>query len=97
MSASKITKKLGSLFLTALLLGPVTAFADYALNMTESVSVIGKDIYDLHMLVLWICTAAGILVFGVIIWSIIFQTFRNLLFQFPLRLIIFYYFFLLFF
>ena len=73
MSASKITKKLGSLFLTALLLGPVTAFADYALNMTESVSVIGKDIYDLHMLVLWICTAAGILVFGVIIWSIIFH------------------------
>jgi len=74
MSASKITKKLGSLFLTALLLGPAMAFADYsALNMTESVSNVGQQMYDLHMLVLWICVVAGVLVFGVIIWSIIFH------------------------
>jgi cytochrome c oxidase subunit 2 len=74
MSASKITKKLGSLLLTALLLGPAMAFAEYStLNMTESVSIIGQDMYDLHMLVLWICTVAGVLVFGVIIWSIIFH------------------------
>jgi len=74
MSASKITKKLGSLFLTALLLGPAMAFADYsALNMTESVSNVGQQMYDLHMLVLWICIVAGILVFGVIIWSLIFH------------------------
>jgi cytochrome c oxidase subunit 2 len=74
MSASKITKKLGSLFLTALLLGPAMAFADYStLNMTESVSNVGQQMYDLHMLVLWICVVAGILVFGVIIWSMIFH------------------------
>jgi len=74
MSASKITKKLGSLLLTALLLGPAMAFAEYStLNMTESVSNIGQDMYDLHMLVFWICTVAGILVFGVIFWSIIFH------------------------
>lgn len=74
MSASKIAKKLGSLVLTALLLGPAMAFAEYStLNMTESVSKIGQDMYDLHMLVLWICTVAGVLVFGVIIWSIIFH------------------------
>ena len=74
MSASKIAKKLGRLVLTALLLGPAMAFAEYStLNMTESVSVIGQDMYDLHMLVLWICTVAGILVFGVIIWSLIFH------------------------
>jgi len=74
MSASKTAKKLGSLFLTVLLLGPAMAFAEYStLNMTESVSIIGQDMYDLHMLVLWICTVAGILVFGVIIWSIIFH------------------------
>jgi len=74
MSASKLTKKLGGLILTALLLGPAMAFAEYStLNMTESVSIIGQDMYDLHMLVLWICTVAGILVFGVIIWSIIFH------------------------
>lgn len=74
MSASKLTKKLGGLLLTALLLGPAMAFAEYStLNMTESVSIIGQDMYDLHMLVLWICTVAGVLVFGVIIWSIIFH------------------------
>ena len=74
MSASKITKKLGSLLLTALLLGPAMAFADYStLNMTESVSNVGQQMYDLHMLVLWICVVAGVLVFGVIIWSIIFH------------------------
>jgi len=73
MSASKLTKKLGGLILTALLLGPLTAFAEYELNLTESVSNVGQQMYDLHMLVLWICTVAGILVFGVIIWSIIFH------------------------
>lgn len=74
MSASKIAKKLGRLFLTALLLGPAMAFAEYStLNMTESVSNVGQDMYDLHMLVLYICTVAGVLVFGVIIWSIIFH------------------------
>ena len=73
MSASKITNKLRSLFFTALLLGPITAFADYRLNLTESVSNVGQQMFDLHMLVLWICTVAGVLVFGVIIWSIIFH------------------------
>ena len=74
MSASKIAKKLGRLFLTALLLGPAMAFAEYStLNMTESVSNVGQQMYDLHMLVLWICVVAGVLVFGVIIWSIIFH------------------------
>lgn len=71
MSVSKITKKLGSLVIAALLMGPVTAFADYALNMTKSATAVGHDIYNLHMLVLWICTIAGILVFGVIIYSLI--------------------------
>ena len=72
MSASKVTQKLGGLLLTALLLGPAMAFAEYStLNMTKSVSNIGHDMYDLHMLVLWICVVAGVLVFGVIIYSMI--------------------------
>ena len=74
MSASKIAKKLGGLLLTALLFGPAMAFADYSdLNMTQSVSKVGQQMYGLHMLTFWICTVAGILVFGVIIWSIIFH------------------------
>lgn len=54
-----------------LLAGPTAALAAWDLNMTQSVTPVGKQIYDLHMLVLWICTIAGILVFGVIIYSII--------------------------
>ncbi len=74
MSVSKVTKKLGRLLLTAFLFGPAMAFAEYStLNMTESVSNVGQQMYDLHMLVLWICVVAGVLVFGVIIWSIIFH------------------------
>ena len=71
MSASKIMKKLGSLLCTALVFIPSVVSADYKLNMTESVTPVGKDIYDLHMLVLWIVTIVGIGVFAVIIYSLI--------------------------
>lgn len=74
MSVSKVTKKLCSWLFAVMLLGPVTAFAGYGdLNMSQSVTALGKDIYDLHMLVLWIVTIAGVLVFGVIIWSLIYH------------------------
>ena len=69
MSITKTMKKLGSLIGLAMLWGPSAALAAYdELNMTESVTVLGKDIYDLHMLVLWLCTIVGIGVFAVIIW-----------------------------
>jgi len=71
MPASKITKKLGRLLCIALVLLPGAVFADYKLNMPQSVTALGNDIYDLHMLVLWICTIVGIAVFGVIIYSLI--------------------------
>lgn len=71
MSASKITKKLGSLLCTVLVFIPGAVFADYKLNMTESVTPLGKEIYDLHMLVLWLVTIVGIGVFAVIIYSLI--------------------------
>ena len=71
MPASKITKKLGSLLCMALVMLPGAVFADYKLNMPQSVTAVGKDIYDLHMLVLWICVVVGIGVFGVIIYSLI--------------------------
>ncbi len=71
MPASKITKKLGSLLCMALVLIPGAVFADYKLNMPQSVTAVGKDIYSLHMLVFWICVVVGIGVFGVIIYSLI--------------------------
>ena len=71
MSAIKTMRKLSSLLMAVVLLGPGIALADYDLNMTQSVTSVGKDMYDLHQLVMWICTIAGILVFGVMIYSMI--------------------------
>lgn len=71
MTASNIIRKLSSLLCAALLLAPAVVFADYDLNMTKSVTKLGNDIYDLHMIVLWIVTVVGIGVFGVMIYSII--------------------------
>lgn len=47
-----------------------SVFAEYGLNMPEGVSTISRDIYDLHMLIFWVCVVIGIVVFGVMIYSI---------------------------
>jgi len=44
--------------------------AEYTLNMTEGVSKLSRDIYDLHMLIFWICVAIGFVVFSIMFYSI---------------------------
>lgn len=39
-------------------------------NMPPGVTEVGQRIYDLHMLILWICVVIGILVFAVMFYSI---------------------------
>lgn len=53
-----------------LLLWSVSAFAEFGLNMTEGVSSFSREVYSLHMLILWICVFIGIGVFGVMFYSI---------------------------
>ena len=48
----------------------IGARADFAVNMTPGVTAISREVYDLHMLILWICVAIGAVVFGVMFWSI---------------------------
>ncbi len=43
------------------------------LNLPVGVTSISRDVYSIHMMAFWICVAIGILVFGVMIWSIIFH------------------------
>jgi cytochrome c oxidase subunit 2 len=50
-----------------LLLGP-NVFAD-ELNMPVGVTDISRQIYDLHMLIFYICVVIGVMVFGVMFWS----------------------------
>ncbi|HKJ89306.1 MAG TPA: cytochrome c oxidase subunit II [Gammaproteobacteria bacterium] len=54
-----------------MLLGTGTASADWALNMTKGVTPISSQVYNLHMLILWICVAIGVVVFGTMIYSMI--------------------------
>ena len=42
-------------------------------NMSPGVTAVGQDIFDLHMLIFWICVVIGILVFGVMFYSIIYH------------------------
>ena len=39
--------------------------------MPRGVTDISRKIYDLHMLIFWVCVVIGALVFGVMIWSLI--------------------------
>jgi len=47
------------------------ASADYELNMTQGATPISQEVYDLHMLILWVCVIIGVIVFGVMFWSIL--------------------------
>ena len=44
--------------------------ADYALNLPEGVTEVSHDIHDLHMYILWICVAIGVIVYGLMTYSI---------------------------
>jgi len=54
---------------TGLLL-PAVVMADWTMNMTPGVTGTSNQIFSLHMTILWICVAIGVVVFGVMFWSI---------------------------
>lgn len=61
-------KRAGALIAGSLL--SVPALADWQMNMTPGVTGTSNEIYGLHMTILWICVAIGVLVFAVMFWSI---------------------------
>jgi cytochrome c oxidase subunit 2 len=60
--------------IVASLLAAPAALADWELNMPRGVTQITNEVYDLHMLIFWICVVIGIGVFGVMFYSIVFHT-----------------------
>ncbi len=48
----------------------VTAAAN-GLNMPQGVTETSRTVYDLHMLIVWVCVIIGVVVFGAILWSVI--------------------------
>ncbi|CAM4052329.1 cytochrome c oxidase subunit II [Shewanella aquimarina] len=57
--------------LLALLFTPTILAADMPLNMTSGVTEISNKVFSLHMTILYICCAIGLVVFGVMIYAII--------------------------
>ncbi|PCJ46153.1 MAG: cytochrome c oxidase subunit II [Moraxellaceae bacterium] len=57
-------------YLSALLaLFPTLAWSEWGYNMTRGVTDDSANIYDLHMVVFYICVVISIVVFGVMFWS----------------------------
>ena len=50
-----------------------SALADWAVNMPRGVTEISNEVYGLHMLIFGICVAIAVVVFGAMIWSIIYH------------------------
>lgn len=60
------------LVLLGLWLGGISSSqAEYKLNFQEPVTAVAREIYDLHMLVIWICLGIAAVVFTMMIYSII--------------------------
>ena len=63
--------RIKSLIMVFGLLSVGEAFADYKLNLTEGVTELSRDIHDLHMLIFWICVGIGVLVYGLLVYSLV--------------------------
>ncbi|MBL4942578.1 MAG: cytochrome c oxidase subunit II [Colwellia sp.] len=50
-----------------------SAWAETQLNLTKGATAVSREVYDLHMLALYICTAIGVVVFGIMFWSMVFH------------------------
>lgn len=59
--------------LFGLLLASCNAYAELVYNLSPGVTPVSQDIYNLHMIVIWVCVFIGILVFGTMAYSIVFH------------------------
>lgn len=72
MSSNIINKTKKGLFGTALMAGGSSAFAaDWPLNMPKGVTENSTLMYELHMFTFWVSVAIGVVVFGIMIWSML--------------------------
>ena len=65
--AEKALRAAAALLLTTAL----PAHAAWDLNLPRGVTSTSREVYDLHMLVLWVCTVIGVVVFAVMIYALV--------------------------
>ncbi len=70
-STSAFKRFLAAGLATILSFWGTAALAAFPLNMTEGVTPVAHTAYSVHMMMLWVCTAVGIIVFGAIFYSVI--------------------------
>lgn len=58
---------------TASLAMPLAMAETNRVNMAKGVTEVGAQIYDLHMLIFWICVVIGVAVFAVMLYSIFYH------------------------
>jgi cytochrome c oxidase subunit 2 len=58
------------IFSALFLFSPDLLYAAWGLNMTQGVTPISQEVYNMHMISLYVVTVIGILVFSVMFWSI---------------------------
>ncbi len=71
MKRTFLGRSVQRMFALLVAISSLPALAAWELNMPQSVTDVGQDIFELHMLIFWVCVAIGVLVFGVMIISII--------------------------
>ena len=64
-------KWLGALIAPSFVASSAVAEPLSKINLRPGATELSQDIYDLHMLILWICVAIGVAVFSVMIYSMI--------------------------
>lgn len=73
IALSNRVSKFRKTYLLPLLFTPQLAHAELGLNLPEGVTSVSRNIYSLHMMIFWVCVAIAIVVFGAMIWSMIFH------------------------
>ncbi len=70
MSVDKLKRTVLGLIAVSLFLSSGAILAEYPLNLTEGVTPTSHRVYELHMIILYVVTVIGIVVFSVMTWSI---------------------------
>lgn len=65
-----MTAKQACWLLPAVVFAKNAAAEDMRLNLTKGVTDISNQVYDLHMIIFYICCVIGVIVFGLMFWSI---------------------------
>lgn len=68
-ACARFHRQIAAIFVAFFAAQSTAALAAWELNMTKGATEISEAVYDLHMLILWLCVVIGVVVFGVMFWS----------------------------